>query len=191
MALTDIDIANAVFIKLGLMPAVSLSEPTDQVTAFNNIFPILRRRALMAGKWRFARIRASLTKNATDPVFDWDAAYDIPAASLLVLSTDDDGLPWLVEGTTILTNRDSMTIIYIRDEKDPNKFIHLFVEALTELVASELAVALTGRADLKEEHFKIYLHKMQEARTLESQQGTPPTLTMDELESARFGSAYG
>ena len=188
MAITDLDIANMAFVKLGLEPVTSLSESTDQVTAFNKIYPVQRRRTIIAGKWRFARKRVALVVNVTAPVYDWSAAFDLPTDSLLVLSTDDDGLPWIIEGSQLLCSRDSVSITYIRDVTDPDDFTHAFTEALSELIASDLAPALTGKAALKEVHYKLFLHKVQEARTLEAQQGTPPTLEMSDLEDARFGT---
>jgi len=185
MAVAKIDIANRALVKLGAEPLTSLSEDNDRAVSFNQLYDAVREATLEAYPWRFALKRAQLAQGATDPTWGWASAFPLPADLLKVESTDLDSSPWTVERGELYSDRSEMKIVYIFNVTDTNTFSPTYVEALSEHLASEMAIAVTGEANLKQFHWELYLAKIKEARTRDSQAGSPKQFPRSDLENER------
>ena len=185
MAVAKIDIANRALVKLGAEPLTSLTEDNDRAVAFNQLYDSVREATLEAYPWRFALKRASLAQGATAPTWGWNNAYPLPADCLKVESTDDDDYPWTVEQGELYSDRSSMKVVYIFNISDTNTFSATYVEALSEHLASEMAIAVTGESNLKQFHWELYQLKIKEARTRDSQSGSPKKFPTSDLENER------
>ncbi len=186
MAVAPVDIANLALTKLGADVLTSTTEDNDRAVLFNAQYPHSRDATLQAYPWNFAMRRKSLGKDATAPIFKWANRFTIPGDSLMVVGTDDDTFPWDVEEGFIVSDRGSMKILYITQITDSAKFSPLFVEALAELLASNMALGITGKLDLKKVHFELFRAVIREARTRDSQARTPGSFGDGDLIDARF-----
>lgn len=113
--------------------------------------------------WRFARARATLSANATDPDFEYDYAYDLPVDFLRMKKPyEADGVTELLytyslEGKQLLSNETSMDIEYIKKVTDPNQFDPLFIEVLVLQLALKMVMPLTQDKVLRRElHEELY-----------------------------------
>ena len=113
--------------------------------------------------WRFARARATLSANATDPDFEYDYAYDLPVDFLRMKKPyEADGVTELLytyslEGKQLLSNETSMDIKYIKKVTDPNQFDPLFIEVLVLQLALKMVMPLTQDKVLRRElHEELY-----------------------------------
>ena len=190
MAVAPIDIANAALAKLGAELLTSLSEDNDRAVLFNALYERVRDATLEAFPWPFAVKRTTLAQSASTPTFDWAHAYPLPPDCLKVERTDDDDSPWTVEtidGTEMLfSDRATMKIKYIFKVADTAKFSPTYAESLIEHMASEMALGITGKGDLKKLHYELYMGKIKEARTRASQQKSPEVVGPDDLITHRF-----
>ncbi len=190
MPVAPIDIANSALSKLGAELLTSLTEDNDRAVLFNALYEQVRDATLEAFPWSFALKRTTLAQSASTPTFDWAFAYPLPADCLKVEKTDEDDYPWTVEtigGTEMLfSDRGSMKVKYIFQVTDTAKFSPTYVEALTEHMASEMAMGITGKSDLKKLHYEIYAVKIKEARTRASQQKSADIVEPDDLITHRF-----
>ena len=113
--------------------------------------------------WRFARARATLSANATDPDFEYDYAYDLPVDFLRMKKPYEAyGVTELLytyslEGKQLLSNETSMDIKYIKKVTDPNQFDPLFIEVLVLQLALKMVMPLTQDKVLRRElHEELY-----------------------------------
>jgi len=113
--------------------------------------------------WRFARARATLSANATDPDFEYDYAYDLPVDFLRMKKPYEAyGVTELLytyslEGKQLLSNETSMDIEYIKKVTDPNQFDPLFIEVLVLQLALKMVMPLTQDKVLRRElHEELY-----------------------------------
>lgn len=107
-------------------------------------YPQTLKSLLRSFDWSFARKRATLSEDTDDPLFEWDHQYVLPSdfSRLLMVNEFDisDGLEdrWTIEGKRILTNYDTMNIVYIRDGITVNEFDPLFIDTLVLRLALKI-----------------------------------------------------
>ena len=113
-------------------------------------YPQTLKSLLRSYDWPFARKRATLSQDTTSPLFQWDYQYVLPSdfSRLLLINEFDitDGLDdrWTIEGKRILTNYDTMNIVYIRNGITVNEFDPLFIDTLVLRLALKLIPPILG-----------------------------------------------
>lgn len=108
--------------------------------------------------WKFAQTRAAIAANSTDPTFNYDAGYAMPADCLRVLECYINETPvedWIREGSNILTNAadpdsDELQIVYIQKQNDPAKFTPHFAKLVAYELAMKMAMRRTQNRQLTE-----------------------------------------
>lgn len=149
MAISDVDVCNRALQKLGAKRITSLTENSPNARDCNAAYEILRDAELRKHPWSFARKRASLAADGTDPAFGYDKRYALPTDFLRLTEENSNELrtqyPDLqIEGRYILTDNDApLQVVYIATVSDPNEFDALFVEALASKIAYELCEKIT------------------------------------------------
>ena len=105
--------------------------------------------------WRFARARATLSRDAAaDPPFEYDRQYILPVDFLRLRSiyegrfSDENLRNYAIEGERILTNDTTMEIRYIKRVTDVTKFDPLFVQVLVLQLDLKLITGL-AKTDTK------------------------------------------
>lgn len=181
-----VDIANLALTKLGAEPLTSLTEDNDRAVLFNALYAHVRDSVLEEHPWEFALRRDTLASATPSPLFGFTNRYALPGDVLKVEMTDDETNNWIVEDKHIHSDRSSMEVLSIVQITDTARFSPLFVEALSDRLASEMALGITGKESLVELHWNKYLAKMKSAKTRSSQAGTPPIFEPDDLIDARF-----
>ncbi|WP_397384864.1 hypothetical protein, partial [Prosthecobacter sp.] len=125
-----------------------LTDATKPARSCNMLYPLARDSCLRSHRWNFAQRRATLSRLSTDPLFGWAAAYALPIDCLRVLSlngeTEEESMEFDVEGKNLLTDETLANVMYTAKVEDTEQFDPLFVDALSVLLASKLAVSLTG-----------------------------------------------
>lgn len=152
--MTPVDICNMALGRLGEAKIISLDDASKPARTCKLFYEQTRDACLRAHRWNFAKDRATLSRLTADPAFGWEAAYTLPTDCLRVLSlngeTEEEGEEFDIEGRKLLTDSTSAQIVYIKKVTDSEQFDSLFCEALSALLASKVAVSLTGsqsRAD--------------------------------------------
>jgi len=107
----------------------------------------VRDELLRAHPWNFATVRASLTEDATKPLWGFAKQFTLPGGWLRVIEVDDparDG--WRVEGGKILTSirTPTLDIRYTQRIEDVLEMDPSFREALSAALAFDAAEAITG-----------------------------------------------
>ena len=126
-----------------------------------------RRRMLMAYPWGFAKRMEKLAL-FTDKVPGWDFACSYPTECVNVTYVyDEDGARRKEEARedfeivtldgrkTIATDVRDAWVEYTADVRDANMFSEEFTEGLTHLLASSIAMGITGNANIAMQHMQL------------------------------------
>lgn len=115
--------------------------------------------------WRFARARATLSQDTTDPDFEWDNQFILPNDYLRFRSIEEESgytsrsRRHAIEGDRFLTNFSTVNMRYIRRVTDVTKFDPLFVQVLvlqldlkliTGLAKTDTKLKESIKADIKD-----------------------------------------
>lgn len=164
---SPVEIANIALSNIGAENLVSSIDPPDgsvEAGYCATFYPIARTVLLEAVKPSFAKKRATLAEEATNPSA-WAYAYAkpsdclrplrlLPAESLASIFADDDTAAALLdrlmvaeadsarfeaEGNTILCDVEDAVLIYVFDQTDTTKWTPLFADAVAAMLSSYLA----------------------------------------------------
>lgn len=178
------------------MPAViSIDDVTVQAEACKSVYYMLRDQLLELHDWTFARERAPLLPSTTEPVYQYDYSYPLPADCIMPLEARADDwqgpeLTWIVEADAIITNATDVYLKYTRRVEEPGRFTPAFSVALSHIIAATLAYPLTGKDKLEAKYMQIAESLAAKAQTRDAQKGSQePYLQQDSWIASR-NSAY-
>lgn len=175
---------------LGDSPITSFDQVfvnSDRAIICNAFYPQVRDEVLRAHPWNCAKVMVQLAALSATPLYKFTYQYQLPVDPycLKVLDVnDDDSVIWKVYGRTLLTDEGTVKITYI-GRVNVELFDALLVSAISRRLAAQLAYPITSKANLFEAMWKAYEIVLQEARSVDSQEGTPPTFSADDLISVR------
>ena len=138
------------------------------------------------------QVNSSTLAASTDtPVWGFTYKYALPSDCLRVLDVYDYTVPFSIEGRFLLTDNSTAKLKYIARITDPNVYDILLQRAIGIRLAAEIAEALTGRTELKQEMYQKYLLILSEARGVDSQEkGMPMVIEANDFINARFDTSY-
>jgi len=171
---SEVSIVNHALGLIGDDVILSLGDDSKRARLGSLLYADTRDAVLRAHPWNFALARAQLGRLAAAPAFGYAYQYQLPSDPycLRVLSLSATNLLYAVEGRVLLTNESTASIRYIARLSDPAQFDPLFVEALSTRLASEMAYALTGNAELVKVLSQVYGDKLAEAAQRDAAEGT-------------------
>ena len=168
MGISAVSICNMALGKFGAQPVLALTEDSDNARACNRVYEQCRDSLLRRHPWNFAVNRATLAMLADAPAYGYDYAFQLPANPyclrvLELYEEREDGADWHIEGRTLVTDSDTARVKYIKRVTDPTQFDTGFVNALVPLIASEVAIPITGESGIAETMLKLYEKEYLEA----------------------------
>lgn len=180
---------------IGCRPVTSLDRPTTEEDRQcllwwdHSVKEVLEKH-----DWKFARRYAPNLAVSTSPSGEYDHAYQLPNDCLVLRYLWDDEAKQRVteeeyelQGRSILTNLDTVNIVYTKNDENTGGYPGHFVKALIFLLASYLAYKLGekgGRSDEMREKYRLALH---EAVEIDQAQGNYPE---DEKDSWMEAAGY-
>lgn len=143
--------------------------------------------------WNFATMRTQLAASGDTPSWGFDYSYALPAAPtfcLRVLSIGEPGcltLPYKVEGRLLVTDESApLRVQFLARVEDTSLFPPLFVEALAARMAVEGAWRFTGSAGREASLSDQARLRVNEARRVDAQEGTPDAMIADDWLRSRY-----
>lgn len=145
----NVDICNAALIKIGDKIISSLTEDNPSARRLNIIFNQQRDYLLRSHPWNFAIARVQLAELTVTPNFEFTHQYQLPVDFLSVVEiyNDPDAI-YRIEDGKILTDLSKVQLVYIKKVTDPNKFDPHFTQALSALLAVEIAYSRSANPTL-------------------------------------------
>ena len=186
-----VGICNIALSNIGDENISSLTENNDRARACNLRYEDTRDAVLRAHPWNAATTRVELAASTDTPVWGFTYKYALPSDCLRVLDVYDYTVPFSIEGRFLLTDNSTAKLKYIARITDPNVYDILLQQAIGIRLAAEIAEALTGRTELKQEMYQKYLLILSEARGVDSQEkGMPMVIEANDFINARFDTSY-
>ncbi len=184
-ATTDVEICNAALGRLGVETITALADSNPRARLCNILYDKRRDTLLRMHPWNFATVRDSLTEDATAPDHGYTRRYELPTGCLHVRTIDSE-LPWEVESGFILTDDPECLIKYTARVTDVELFDVCFSEMLAIDLAHEMCMPLTGSASRKESLKEDLKRALQEARSMNAFEKSPPVVIADKWLNARY-----
>ena len=189
---SEVDICNSALIKLGDENTISaLGEDGREGETCELMYPLVRDRLLAAHPWNFAIGRSTLTKDTTNPAFEYTSQYHLPGDFFRAIKLYDSDERWKIETNTagekrLVTDEAAAKLIYIRKITDTAQFSPLFVETLSTILAAEMAEVITGSTQKARKLFEEGELKLREAKRRDGQEGTPDSIEAEVYTSTKF-----
>jgi hypothetical protein len=186
---TSEDLVNQALSFLGDDPIVALSDDTERARLANRIYQPTIDAVLRAHPWNAAIKRVALIEDVV-PLYSWKHAFILPTDYLRVLSLNEDeswadgGDLFKIEGLSLLTNESSANIRYVSRIR-PDNFDSLLFDACAFRFASSMAYPITGSTSVSQEMWGLYQARLQEARTVDGQEGSPDRTDITTLTDIR------
>lgn len=184
--ISKVKIGNMALSNIGARSSIEdLTENTAEARQINLWYDFARGEALEAFDWSFARRRLTLALHADDPPDGvWGFRYQYPADALVMrflqspsnaASTDTifqawdtettagNAVPYVIEiddakeSKTILTNLEDAIGVYTFDLETTSLFSKLFIQTLAANLGFHIAMALTGKSDIRKEQYDRFL----------------------------------
>lgn len=191
-------ICNLALAKIGDQMIMSLDDPSMEARFCKLFYSPSLAALLRAHDWNFAVGMTQLSELSTQPEFDWDHQYQLPADfdRILTLNSFHSSEPFAdfeIIGDKLMTDETSAWITYVKKSVDPNLFDPMFVELLSLSIASKLAKPLGGSMDIKTRLDSDFRQLLGEARRIDAQDAYPrhkPLWVNSDLVKSRYSGIY-
>lgn len=170
MATSEVEICNLALILAGSDRITALSDDNQRARLCNELYTNEKNNLLYRHPWNFAIRRDQLAALVTAPEFGYDNQFQLPNDCLRVLDVDNTE-NYVIEGTSVLSNEDTLEIKYISNEPTVASFSQGFCEALSYRLASKLAFALHQNQSLADALWKKAEDAENYARSFDAQEG--------------------
>jgi hypothetical protein len=180
---TKVEICNRALNAIGVKQRIAtLTEDTEAARKCNVVIDSCIEEVLRAYNWNCATTRASLSRSSSAPAFGYNYKYALPAGPdppyclrVISIEDEDENSDYRIEGRYLLSNEDSVKILYIKRVTDINELDALCCAAIAARLAAEIAFSLTNSNTLQDVMWKVYSGKMQEATEIDAQEGSAGT----------------
>ena len=189
---SKVDLANEALLLLGANKITSFTDNDSNAVLVNRFYESERDALLRSHRWSCAITTANLASLADTPIIDWEFKFTLPTDPycLRVLDvrtvTGDIKLDFEVQGRELLTEETAVDITYIKRLDDATQFDALLYQALVFRLAWKLSYPITRSNPVMQQMASMYDAVVRDARTIDSQEGTPEIIETDTLTDVRL-----
>ena len=177
MGTTKVEVCNQALLNIGQRSIQSLEELSREANLCKMVYDRARKELLRTYPWRFAVATKLLAlKDATSQEYAFVYAAPDDCLRELYILPAEPPIEYERQGDNILTDTEAAELKYIRNVIDPAEFDESFVECLGYLMATKMAMPLTGKSELQGNNLKLYLNALpmaQSASASEARKTTP------------------
>ena len=168
---STVDICNGALNQLGATTILSLTEDSKNTRLCNSRYTQVRDSVFRSHPWNCLQKRVELAQDTTAPAWGFKYAYTLPADCLRLLRILDYDSNYKVEGRKILSNTETMKILYISRVTDPNEYDESLREILSSALGSDIAFAVTSNNTTATNMYNLFQDKLKDARFVDSTEG--------------------
>jgi hypothetical protein len=191
-----VEICNSALNILGANNITALTEDSKNARLCNQRYEPLRDAVFREHTWNCLVKRVQLAQDTASPTHEYVYQYQLPSDCVRVLSLGgyhdgstsnvDGGQKFKVEGRKILTDEDTVYLIYSARITDPTQYDSLLIESLVARLAAELCYAITSSTSLAVALKQDYNEKLRLARHADATEGTPDYIDSSTFINSRF-----
>ena len=188
-----VNMCNSALNLLGASTISALTDDTKNARLCNQRYEPIRNRVFRSHAWNCLHKRVQLAQNSIAPVVEYDHAYALPSDCLRVLkihngTTDSiaDALDYKLEGRNIVTDIDTVYLIYIALDTDPNNYDTYLRESISHQLAADLCYAITNNATLANQYMTRADERLREARFIDATENSLGTIESSEFTNAKL-----
>jgi hypothetical protein len=192
-------ICNLALLAIGEDPIAQVNPPGTDTRAVrcNTLYDPHRRAVLRGTSWGSAKRQARLAPSLVPPPFFWVSAYPLPQDFLRLVDAPDGGAgAWRGKhkilnldgvGPCIVTDTadNPLNIEYIFDLQDTTQMDADLVLAIADALAAALVIPFAKELQMKRDINDDREGRLQIARTIQSQENSPPDWDVDVLLRSR------
>lgn len=193
---SEVDVINLALRRIGASPIVNIGEGTTSSNTAEDIYEYDRDTLLASHPWNFATKRIKLAQSSTEPAFEFDHAYPLPSDWLRTISVHDNDaghgtvlyrMELIGSQKAIVTSSDDVYLRYVARVTDPNAMTPDFLDALSFVVARDLAVPVASSNTLLEQMSKAADKATARARSTDALGSFPELRPRGSWASSRGG----
>ena len=188
-----VNMCNSALNLLGASTISALTDDTKNARLCNQRYEPVRNRVFRSHAWNCLHKRVQLAQNSTSPVVEYDHAYALPSDCLRVLkihngTTDSiaTALDYKLEGRNIVTDLDTLFLIYIALDTDPNNYDTYLRESISHQLAADICYAITNNATLANNYMGRADERLREARFIDATENSLGIVEANEFTDARL-----
>ena len=166
-----VDICNGALNQLGATTILSLTEDSKNARLCNSRYTQVRDALFRTHPWNCLQKRIQIAADSTAPAWGFTYAYTLPADCLRLLKILDYDSNYKVEGRKVLSNTETMKILYVARVTDPNEYDELLRETLSASLSADIAFAVTSNNTTSQNMYQLYQEKLKDARFVDSTEG--------------------
>lgn len=182
-----VNIVNRALDLIGQQPLVSFDEPGPNAARVRRIWPQARDAVLREHNWKSATRRLKLNELSEKPAFDFERRFQLPPDFLRLVETFPQNARAEVEGDSLLSDAEHLSIAYVARIDDPNLFDSTLKEVLSLKLASELAYGSSASVSLAGQLDEKYRQRLKEARGHDAREGDSLRTGMGSWARAKLG----
>ncbi len=173
-----VGICNGALNQLGATTILSLTEDSKNARLCNSRYDQVRDALFRTHPWNCLQKRIELALDTSAPTWGFKDSYTLPADGLRLVRILDYDTNYKVEGRKVLSNRETMKILYVSRVTDPNEYDELLRETISACLDSDISYAITANLQVTKLMTEKYGLKLSEARHTDASEGynTDPTL---------------
>ena len=168
---STVDICNGALNQLGATTILSLTEDSKNARLCNSRFTQVRDGVFRSHPWNCLQKRIELAQDTTAPAWGFKYAYTLPADCLRLLRILDYDSNYKVEGRKILSDTETMKILYVSRVTDPNEYDDSLRETLSSALSADIAFAVTSNNTTATNMYNLFQDKLKDARFIDSTEG--------------------
>ena len=168
---STVDICNGALNQLGATTILSLTEDSKNARLCNSRFTQVRDGVFRSHPWNCLQKRVELAQDTATPAWGFKYAFTLPADCLRLLRILDYDSNYKVEGRKILSNTETMKILYIGRITDPNEYDELLRETLSSALSADIAFAVTSNNQTASNMYNLFQDKLRDARFIDATEG--------------------
>ena len=168
---STVEICNGALNQLGATTILSLTEDSKNARLCNSRFTQVRDGVFRSHPWNCLQKRIELAQDTTTPAWGFKYAYTLPADCLRLLRILDYDSNYKVEGRKILSNTETMKILYVSRVTDPNEYDESLRETLSAALSADIAFAVTSNNTTATNMYNLFQDKLKDARFVDSTEG--------------------
>ena len=168
---STVEICNGALNQLGAKTILSLTEDSKNARLCNSRYTQVRDALFRTHPWNCLQKRIQIAADSTAPAWGFTYAYTLPADCLRLLKILDYDSNYKVEGRIVLSNTETMKILYVARVTDPNEYDELLRETLSAALGADIGFGITSNNQTAQNMYQLFQDKLRDARFVDSTEG--------------------